>query len=151
MDVEVILHRDELKTLEIDARLPSQTPTTVLKSTGINMLESLYEIFVKGSLPRIPPIAHEKHVIYEHIRANSGMLEISGEHIISKAKPLSYRTDFFGADEALSDLERETTGWVATLIMTGETQEEVSQKRHRVLENICETFGIKECIDSEPE
>ncbi len=151
MDVEVILHRDELKTLEIDARLPSQTPTAVLKSTGINMLESLYEIFVKGTLPRIAAIANEMHVIYEHIRANSGMLEISGEHIISKAKPLSYHTDFFGADEALSDLEQEPTGWAATLIMTGETREEVIQKRHRVLENICETFGIKECIDSQPE
>jgi pyrrolysine biosynthesis protein PylC len=39
MDVEVILHKGELKVLEIDARFPSQTPTAVYHSTGINMIE----------------------------------------------------------------------------------------------------------------
>lgn len=42
MDVEVILHDHKLKVLEIDARLPSQTPTVVYKSTGINLLEALW-------------------------------------------------------------------------------------------------------------
>jgi pyrrolysine biosynthesis protein PylC len=42
MDVEVILHDDQLKVLEIDARLPSQTPTVVYKSTGINLMEVLW-------------------------------------------------------------------------------------------------------------
>ena len=39
MDVEVILHDGRLKVLEIDARLPSQTPTAVFQSTGINMVK----------------------------------------------------------------------------------------------------------------
>jgi|GEM_PF-91787 len=41
MDVEVILHNNELKVLEIDARLPSQTPTVVYWSSGCNILEFL--------------------------------------------------------------------------------------------------------------
>ncbi len=46
MDVEVIQQGKELKVLEIDARLPSQTPTAVLHSTGINMLELLYQSYI---------------------------------------------------------------------------------------------------------
>jgi len=148
MDIEVILHKNELKVLEIDARLPSQTPSVVLKSTGINILEHLYDIFNKGNIPVIPPIVDEKPVIYEHIRVSSNALEISGEHIISEARPLQYQRDFFGADEALTDFDRDHQDWIATLILSGETKEEVVQKHHHVLETIRATFGLRECADS---
>lgn len=151
MDIEVILHKNELKVLEIDARLPSQTPTVVLKSTGINMLELLHEIFTRETIPNIPPIADEKEVIYEHIRVGTDSLEVSGEHIISEAGILRYRTDFFGADEALTDFEPDHRNWVATLILTGKTKEKAAQKHRRVLETIRETFGLRECADSFPE
>jgi pyrrolysine biosynthesis protein PylC len=150
MDIEVILHKNELKILEIDARLPSQTPTAVLKSTGINMLELLYDIFNKGKIPVIPTIGDEKPVIYEHIRVSPNTLEVSGEHIISEARPLRYQTDFFGADEALTDFDPNHRSWVATLILTGRTKTEVVQKHHRVLETIRRTFGLQECSDPHP-
>ncbi len=51
MDVEVVLHQGQLKILEIDARLPSQTPTVVYHSAGINMLELLVELYL-GKPPR---------------------------------------------------------------------------------------------------
>jgi pyrrolysine biosynthesis protein PylC len=148
MDVEVILHKNELKVLEIDARLPSQTPTVVLKSTGINILELLYDIFNRGNLPVVPPIVDEKPVIYEHIRVSPDALEVSGEHIISEARPLHYQMDFFGADEALTDFDRDHQDWNATLILSGETKEEVAQKHHHVLETIRAAFGLRECADS---
>ena len=150
MDIEVILHKNELKILEIDARLPSQTPTAVLKSTGINMLELLYDIFNKGKISVIPTIGDEKPVIYEHIRVSPNTLKVSGEHIISEARPLRYQTDFFGADEALTDFDPDHRIWVATLILTGRTQTEVVQKHHRVLETIRRTFGLQECSDPHP-
>ena len=150
MDIEVILHKDELKILEIDARLPSQTPTAVLKSTGINMLVLLYEIFTRGKIAVIPPIVNETPVIYEHIRVSPDRLEVSGEHIISEARPLRYQTDFFGADEALTDFDTENRNWVATLILTGKTKKEVVLKHHRVLETIRGTFGLQECADPDP-
>jgi pyrrolysine biosynthesis protein PylC len=148
MDIEVILHKNELKVLEIDARLPSQTPSVVLKSTGINILELLYDIFNKGNIPVIPPIVNEKPVIYEHIRVNPYALEISGEHIISEARPLHYQRDFFGADEAITDFDRQHQDWVATLILSGKSEEEVAQKHRHVLETIRATFGLPECADS---
>lgn len=148
MDIEVIHHKNELKILEIDARLPSQTPSVVLKSTGINMLELLYDIFNKGDDPVFPPITNEKPVIYEHIRVSPDALEISGEHIISEARPLHYHRDFFGADEALTDFDRDHQEWTATLILTGKTLEEISQKHSSVLETIRAAFGLRDCADS---
>ena len=50
MDVEVVLHDGQLKVLEIDARIPSQTPTAVFHSTGINMVELLGELFLAGKM-----------------------------------------------------------------------------------------------------
>ena len=151
MDIEVILHKDELKILEIDARLPSQTPTVVLKSSGINMLELLYDIFNRVKIPVIPKIENEKPVIYEHIQVSPDALEVLGEHIISEARSLRYQTDFFGADEALTDFDSDNRNWVATLILTGKSQTEVVQKHHHVLETICGTLGLKECSGLHPE
>lgn len=150
MDIEVILHKDELKILEIDARLPSQTPTAVLKSTGINMLELLYDIFNRGAIPVIPAIRYEKPVIYEHIRVSPHTIEVLGEHIIREARPLCYQMDFFGADEALTDFDPDHRSWVATLILSGKNKEEVIEKHYRVLETIRRTFGLRECSDMHP-
>ena len=151
MDIEVILHKNELKILEIDARLPSQTPTVVFKSSGINMLELLYDVFNRKKIPVILPIVNERPVIYEHIKVSPHTLEVLGEHIISEARPLRYQKDFFGADEALTDFSPNHRSWVATLILTGRTKTEVVQKHHRVLETICGTFGIPECSEPHPE
>ena len=151
MDIEVILHKNELKILEVDARLPSQTPTAVLKSTGINMLELLYEIFNRETIPDRPPTVKEKEVIYEHIRVSPDALEISGEHIIAEARLLRHQVDFFGADEALTDFDPDFRSWVATLILTGKTKEQVAQKHRHVLETIRRTFGLRECADFHPE
>jgi len=148
MDIEVILHKNELKVLEIDARLPSQTPSVVLKSAGINIMELLYGIFNRGNIPVIPPTVDEKPVIYEHIRVSPDALEVSGEHIISEARPLHHQMDFFGADEALTDFDRDHRDWIATLILSGKTKEEVAQKHCHVLETIRATFGLRECADS---
>jgi len=149
MDIEVILHKNKLKVLEIDARLPSQTPSVVFKSTGI--LELLYDIFNRGNIPVIPLIVNEKPVIYEHIRVSPDALEVSGEHIISEARPLHYQMDFFGADEALTDFNPDHRNWVATLILTGRTKTDVIQKHHRVLETICGTFGLRDFSGLHPE
>ena len=45
MDVEAIFSRGEFKVLEIDARLPSQTPTAVYWSTNRNMIQLLGDLY----------------------------------------------------------------------------------------------------------
>lgn len=150
MDVEVISHKGTLKVLEIDARLPSQTPTVVNQSTGINMLELLYDVFVKGVIPTIPDVKYERGVVYEHIKVSPGILEVSGEHIMANAHPLKLCEHFFGADEALTDFVPGRLPWVATLIITGDNREEAWNRRCLVIEDIRDYFGLSVCSDPIP-
>jgi pyrrolysine biosynthesis protein PylC len=136
MDVEVINDHGILKVLEIDARLPSQTPTTVYKSTGINMLVMLYDLFTRGQVEMDPNLTSPRGVVYEHVKVTPGKIETLGEHIISQAGCLNYNQDFFGADEALTDYVCGSTSWVATLIITGDDRSQAWEKRCRVIENI---------------
>jgi pyrrolysine biosynthesis protein PylC len=150
MDVEVISHNGTLKVLEIDARLPSQTPTVVNQSTGINMLELLYDVFVKGVIPTIPDVKYERGVVYEHIKVSPGILEVSGEHIMANAHPLKLCEHFFGADEALTDFAPGRLPWVATLIITGNSRVEAWNRRCLVIEDIRDYFGLSVCSDPIP-
>ncbi len=136
MDVEVINDHGILKVLEIDARLPSQTPTTVYKSTGLNILVMLYDLFTRGQVELHPDLTRPRGVAYEHVRVTPGKIETLGEHIISQAGCLNYNQDFFGADEALTDYVCGSTSWVATLIITGDDRSQAWEKRCRVIENI---------------
>ncbi len=149
MDVEVIEHRGVLKVLEIDARLPSQTPSAVLHSTGINMMEVSKEIFCEGRLPRLKEGKKGRGAVYEHIRVAEDRIEVLGEHVMSAAGPLRKIEGFFGADAALTDYSPGRSRWVATLIVTGEDRGQAWQKRCRVLERI--GHHVKTGSSTEPE
>jgi pyrrolysine biosynthesis protein PylC len=150
MDVEVILHGGRLKVLEIDARLPSQTPTAVFKSTGVNMVELLGDVFVRESLSKPLPGPREKAVIYEHIRVSPEAIEVSGEHIMAAAAPLRIHEGFFGADEAITDFAREKSSWVATLIFVENNWQEVRAKRDATIESLKKNLGIDAFRDPDP-
>lgn len=137
MDVEVILdHSGVPRVLEIDARLPSQTPTAVYESTGINMLELLGHIFVGDTMPVIPEIKALRGVVYEHIKVSQDGLEFLGEHIMAEVDSLEIVPDFFGADVSLTNFNLSSFPWVATLITTGGSREQAWLKRQQVIENI---------------
>lgn len=151
MDVEGILHQDALKILEIDARLPSQTPSAVYNSLGINMVELIHDVFSRDCLPRIPSIQHKKEVIFEHIKVSPQTLEVSGEHIMADVDSLRLYEDFFGADEALTDFSPGRSHWVATLIIKGEEFGETWEKRCEVIKSIKNRLGLSRSVDLEPE
>jgi pyrrolysine biosynthesis protein PylC len=136
MDVEVILHENDLKVLEIDARLPSQTPTTIYWSTGLNMVSLLGDLFLNRRTPVNPDWHHEYGVIYEHVKVASKQLEIGGEHIMAAAGPLHVYPDFFGADEAITDYAAGRDDCVATLIVAEKNLEAAWDKRNRVVADI---------------
>lgn len=146
MDVEVILHDDQLKVLEIDARLPSQTPTAVYKSTGINLLEALWS----DCAGKNEALAGDQNrgVVYEHIKVAGKRLEVCGEHIMSGAGHLHIYEDFFGAEEAISNFSKDKTEWVATLIITGQDRNEAWARRCRVLQKIMTRYGINDYVDT---
>lgn len=151
MDVEVILHNDQLKVLEIDARLPSQTPITVFHSSGINMLELLASAFVKKSLDLQIVVKPSRAVIFEHIALKPGRLEVAGEHIMADAGPLTLVEDFFGADEALTDYSPGQNCWVATLIILASTIEKAREKREAIIHDIKTVMHVNSCLDPAPE
>ena len=151
MDVEVILHDNTLKVLEVDARLPSQTPTVVFWSTGINILEIIADLFLtKGNLNRV-----DQHspmgVVYEHIRVTSNRLEVAGEHVISGVDALQIQRDFFGADEAITNYKPGRADWVATLIISEKSREMAWEKRVQVISDIRQHFNLDIYQDLNPE
>lgn len=144
MDVEVILHQGQLKVLEIDARFPSQTPTAVYHSSGINLLTVLCTETV-AAIPR-----PHRGVVFEHLRVTGNRLEISGEHIMADAGPLRLRRGLFGAQEALTNYQPGQRDWVATLICTGDTLAHARSRRDRVIERIMGECALDRFIDSAP-
>ena len=118
MDVEVMVRGGEPKVLEIDARLPSQTPTAVYWSCGLNIVELLHET-VRHGLPAGIDRTPLRACVYQHVHAHDGLLEVAGEHVMGSAAPLRLIEDFFGADEALTDFHAGSRRWAATLIATG--------------------------------
>ncbi len=134
MDLEVILHDGKLKLLEIDARFPSQTPMAVYWSTGVNMVEMLVSFFLETCDE--PELTREIPALIEHIKVNSDSIEFLGEHIMGEDGPLHMEKAFFGADEAITSYASQKKEWVATLVLTGTSQDDMLAKRERCLEQI---------------
>ena len=123
------------EVLEIDARLPSQTPTAVFQSMGVNMVGLLGELFLTGEM-NITDTDQPQTVIYEHIKVTDDRIEVAGEHIVSGAGPLELHQGLFGANEVITNYHPDLSEWVATLIFKGENAEEVLDKKRRTYENI---------------
>ena len=94
MDVEAVAHDGRMKILEIDARLPSQTPTAVFHSTRINLLYALAQPFAPELSPQTGggPVGG---VVYEHVRVSENTVAVSGEHVMGDAGPLFFANRFF--------------------------------------------------------
>jgi pyrrolysine biosynthesis protein PylC len=151
MDVEVILDGGALKVLEVDARLPSQTPTVVFWSTGINMLELLADLFISHGNPGGGNMETPMGVIYEHIRVRPDRLEVAGEHIVSGVDSLQIQKDFFGANEAITNYKPGRDDWVATLIISEKSRKMTWEKRNRVISDIRQHFNIDRYQDLNPQ
>lgn len=151
MDVEVILHNDALKVLEIDARLPSQTLTAVYQSSGI-VAPAVYQAGFDGSremeYTELTPV---KAVVYEHIAVNAEKIKVCGEHIMGGHGRLKLIEDFFGADEALTDYTADKKEWVATLIITAPTRVLALEKEKKVIQQIMDSFQIDTYEDLVPQ
>jgi pyrrolysine biosynthesis protein PylC len=150
MDVEAIYSRGEFKVLEIDARLPSQTPTAVYWSTNSNILRLLGDLFVPESQESPATGDILRGTVYEHIHVCGNMLKVCGEGIMTQGGPLKLQDGFFGADEALTDYAPGRDPWVATLIFGGADRNQAREKRDRCIAEIARRFEIKEVIDPQP-
>ena len=151
-DVEVILDGDVLKLLEIDARLPSQTPTAVYWSTGVNLVKIWGELFVSPGIGTAPILPEKpRAVIYEHIRVSGGRIEVAGEHIMSGSGPLCVRSGFFGADEAVTSYKPGRDNWVATLIFSEKNMADAHIRKAETISAIMRHCGCDRYTDPVPE
>lgn len=133
-DIEVIQDGNLLKVLEIDARLPSQTPTAVYNATGVNMLDVLWHFYSGAEGQPVKQAAGG--CVYFHVRVTKDGLEVCGEHIMSEAGRLHLSKDFFGADEALTNYVPGCGAWAATLIVKGQNRNAACHKAEAALDQI---------------
>lgn len=146
-DIEVISHHGKLKLLEIDARLPSQTPIAVYHASGFNMVEWLVRHGV-GQSYDVQPVP-KQICWYQQIQVSPSAIRVLGEHIMSDCPPLRHMTGFFGAEEAMTDFTSDCGGrFRAIVILYGKTTEEVRQKMQRVLRRIQKEYSIPRIEDA---
>lgn len=145
MDVEVIDHKGELKVLEIDARIPSQTPTVVYHTSGINLLEEIKDLFCHGEFTT--ECSHQrKYSSFEHLLIQNGKVSEHGEHIMGDAGPLILRKNFFGADEVISDYKENGELWRGTFINWADSEEALKLKRQHMKRLLS---GLKDEVEEE--
>lgn len=70
---------------------------------------------------------------------------------MGRAGRLHLHSDFFGADEAITNYAPNRTDWVATLIITGADREEAWEKRNRIIEDVKVHFQLAKYLDPYPE
>jgi len=150
-DVQAISKEGVPKVNEINARLPSQTPTVVYHSSGVNMVSLLVELFLENELPCIQ-IQPNYAVIYQHIRVFDGELRVQGEHVMEKAKGLQITRDFCGAHEAITNMttDKGHVGGVATLIVKAKSLDGAKKKMARVMQRTMDEYGLDKYSDLPP-
>jgi len=149
MDVEAIVVNGVPRVLEIDARIPSQTPTAILHSHGINMVDMLVKMSLGGVLER-PRTAGIRAAFYEHVAVDNGTMRSCGEGRFSEVRSPRIVPGLFGSDEMITDYEPGKNSWRATVITSGTDAKAAREKRERVLQKIISTEHINEYIDPEP-
>lgn len=135
MDVEVIDYKGQFKVLEIDARIPSQTPLTVYYSTGINLIEELADIVLYGEFTREKKETN-LFASYEHFNFDNHKLHQMGEHIMGEARPLVPRENLLNADVVISDLQDGVKGFKGIFINSAETEKALEAKRKKMISTL---------------
>ncbi len=141
MDVEVIEHNGIFKILEIDARIPSQTPITVYHATGWNIMSELAIKFGKQRHHNSVLWDKEKYVSLEQIQVNGKHVDVVGEHMLAEAGVLAHLYQFCGADEALTDYAPGKKTWAATMINVADSKKELETKRKQMFLEIEKRIG----------
>lgn len=136
MDLEVIHTAGQFKVLEIDARLPSQTPIVVYHASNINLVNCLLDAFLHGKISMQKVLKKKKAVIYEHLHYCGRKIFSPGEHIMAESSGLYLKENFFSADEAITNYAPGEKSWVATVIITADSIDEAWQKRQTMIETI---------------
>jgi pyrrolysine biosynthesis protein PylC len=139
-DVQTVLRGDKVETIEANARLPSQTPTAVYHSTGMNIVELIVSLFTNDSLPQVA-LGSTMAVIYQHLLLEGGKLKVTAEHALSDASGMRVEKGFYGVDEAITNLPRESAGRrVATMIVRDVSLKEAKGRMEEAVKSIASDY-----------
>lgn len=148
MDVEAILTPKGLRVLEIDARIPSQTPAAIQAATGVNLLEELMFTALGKETGRV---RGDGSSVYRHVVMKDGVLRACGEKEFGHVRKPRLVKGLFGADDVITDYEPGKTEWRATLITHGPTEDEVDRRCGSTIEAILDECSAESFIDGSPE
>ncbi len=150
MDAQAIVDSNDIPLMiEINARLPSQTPTVVYHSSGVNMVSLLVSIFIDNKLPHLV-VKPKTAVIYQHIQVVGDSVTIVGEHIMGEVKDLRIEKKFFGVDEAITNLDSDKPEGVATLIIKDSSLEGAERRLMQAIQELMAEFHLTKFSDSSP-
>lgn len=147
MDVEAILTPKGLRFLEIDARIPSQTPAAILTGTGVNLLEQLVLSRTTG---RKPLTRSGRSGIYWHLHFRDGVLRTTGEKEFSHVLRPRMESGLFGSDDSISDYSPGKREWHGTFMVSGATPEEAEDRRLSVIRAIMDSCAAERFDDLSP-
>ena len=147
MDVEAIVTSKGLRVLEIDARVPSQTPAAIEAATGVNILERLYSSAIGKDFSCRP---EDGSSVYCHLVYKDGILRACGEKEFSKVRSPSFGK-LFGSDLSISDYSPGSDEWGATLIFTGKDRKEAESGFDSAVERIRDLCTVNGFSDESPE
>ncbi len=140
-DIQTVLRRNRVETIEANARIPSQTPTVVYHSTGVNMVELLFRLFTENSLPPIA-LHNAKAVIYQHLILEGSKLKVTAEHALSDASGIGIEKQFYSVDEAITNFSHKCNGKrVATLIAIDSSLAKAKARMEETVKSISSDYS----------
>jgi len=144
-DIEFVWHGSEPYVLEIDARMPSQTPIAIYHASGVNFVVETARCFISQATTAAPPPSAERHAILQHVKtitAEKAHVQLIGEGQLCQSAPLTAKVGYFGADIALVGKDRRCDSGYATLIAVGSSYDLTKNKMEKILQ------GLRDCLCS---
>lgn len=123
-DIELVWCEGKPYVLEIDARMPSQTPIAVYHATGINLVDEAARLFSGNEWGTDERRISRMHgaTVLQHVRispdSRRSPIALIGEGELADKPPLRRIDGFFGADAALACESRESGEAYATIVAT---------------------------------
>lgn len=151
MDVEAILTPKGLRVLEIDARIPSQTPAAIWAATGFNLLEALVEISGGRPCASVPRPRVASASAYFHLVFRDGVLRACGEKEFGHVRSPHMVQGLFGSDDAITDYVPGSSEWRGTFIVSAGTRGEAMSRAEEVVAAITRECGVASFINETPE
>jgi pyrrolysine biosynthesis protein PylC len=143
-DIELVWRKGRPYVLEIDARMPSQTPIAIYHATGINLVDEVARLFSGNEWGIDEHRVWETHgaAVLQHVRISSGShrnaVALIGEGELSDKPPLGRVDGFFGADAALACEDGESSATYATVVATARKPSAALDRIEGILDRIKE-------------